>query len=457
MSVDTVTRIATDSQVVEPLLPVTGADLQVPLATGGQVRFANFDYAASAPALGQVVSRLEEATPFYASVHRGSGWASQVSTAMYETSRQRVGRALGIAEDQVVIFTRNTTDSLNLLASAIPAQAGSVVVLDLEHHANLLPWQRGNHRVVATGATLEITIARIEQELSDGNVALLSVTGASNVTGEELPIRRLTELAHRYGARISIDAAQLAPHRAVDLTELGVDFLALSGHKLYAPYGAGVLVGRRDWLDQARPYLAGGGAVRHVAVDDVDWAPSPARHEAGSPNVLGAVALAAALDTLTALAPGALEGHEAVLRERLVAGLEQHDEVSIVRIWKDGPSCIGVVTFQVEGYDPGLLAAILSAEHGIGVRDGKFCAHPLLNRLGVSDGAVRASLGVGSCSADIDRLVGAIGQILRDGPQLQYTLVQGRFAPVGDVRRLPDWLVDQDAVGSFGASPCQEA
>lgn len=446
------------TSTIAPLLPVQGADLQVPLATGGQTRYANFDYAASAPALVEVVARLEQALPFYSSVHRGAGWASQVSTGLYETSRVRIGRALGAAADQVVVFTRNTTDALNLLASAVPAGAGDVVVLDLEHHANLLPWQRGNHRVVATGATLGLTIARLEQELSDGNVALLSVTGASNVTGEELPLARLAALAHRYGARICVDAAQLAPHRRVDLTALDVDFLVLSGHKLYAPFGAGVLVGRRDWLDEATPYLAGGGAVRNVGTDVVDWAPAPARHEAGTPNVLGAVALAAALDTLGRLPSGAVEVHEAALRNRLLDGLAALPQVHVVKIWDDSPSSIGVVTFQVDGYQPDLLAAILSAEHGIGVRDGKFCAHPLLKRLGIDAGAVRASLGVGSSSADVDRLLTALRRLIDEGPQLDYHLVDGRPAPVADARVLPDWLVDEDTPGPvFAASPCQEA
>lgn len=442
---------------VPPLLPVQGADLQVPLATGGQTRYANFDYAASAPALAGVVARLEQALPFYSSVHRGAGWASQVSTGVYETSRARIGRALGAAADQVVVFTRNTTDALNLLASAVPADAGDVVVLDLEHHANLLPWQRGNHRIVPTAATLELTIARLEQELSDGNVALLSVTGASNVTGEELPVARLAALAHRYGARICVDAAQLAPHRRVDVTALDVDYLALSGHKLYAPFGAGVLVGRRDWLDLADPYLAGGGAVRDVSTDLVDWAPAPARHEAGTPNVLGAVALAAALDTLQKLPAGAVEVHEAALRDRLLDGLASLPQVHVVTIWDDTPSSIGVVTFQVDGYASDLLAAILSAEHGIGVRDGKFCAHPLLKRLGVDTGAVRASLGVGSSSEDVDRLLSALRDIIDEGPRLEYHLVDGRYAPVADPRALPDWLVDEDTPAPvFAASPCQE-
>lgn len=455
-----VTTITPTRTAVDALLPVVGGDLQVPLATGGQtVRYANLDYAASAPALRKVEERLAEVGPYYASVHRGAGWASQVSTALYEGARTVVHAFLGARADDVVIFTRNTTDSLNLLASAVPAGAGDVVVLDLEHHANLLPWTQRGARVVHVADTFEVTLNRLEQALVDAPTALVSITGASNVTGEELPLRRLADLVHAHGARFAVDAAQLAPHRRVDLAATGIDYLALSGHKLYAPHGVGVLVGRRDWLDTAAPHLAGGGAVRSVAVDGVDWAQAPARHEGGTPNVLGAVALAAACEAVAQLPAGAQDVHEAALRERLVEGLSAIEAVRLVRIWADSPSSIGVVTFTVDGYDAGLLAAVLSAEYGIGVRDGKFCAHPLLASLGLPAGAVRASLGLGSSSDDVDRLVSAIEQILSDGPALSYELVEGRYAPVDDPRTLPEFVTLPWLRGNrpAGTSPCQSA
>lgn len=439
---------------VAPLLPVVGAATDVPLATGGTAAYANLDYAASAPALVAVQERVEQALPYYSSVHRGAGWLSQVSTRAYEASRRRIGRFLGARDDDVVVLTRNTTDALNLLATAVPTGAGDVLVLEIEHHANLLPWLRLPHRVLAPSGTLERTLDAVEDALRAHPTALLAVTGASNVTGEELPVARLAALAHTYGARIVVDAAQLAPHRRVDLEGSDLDYVALSGHKLYAPYGAGVLVGRRDWLDAAEPYLAGGGAVREVALAEVRWAPAPARHEAGTPNVLGAVALAAACDAVAALPEGALEVHEETLRSRLVEGLVQVDGVRVQRIWDDTPSTIGVVTFTVAGYDAGLVAAVLSAEHGVGVRDGKFCAHPLLARLGLDDGAVRASIGVGTCSDDVDRLLAGVRALVADGPRLAYELVEGRWAPVGDPRALPAWLDDE---GHGSASPCQGA
>jgi selenocysteine lyase/cysteine desulfurase len=434
----------------EPLLPVVGADLQVPVVTGGTVRYANLDYAASAPALESVEAHLAEVLPYYASVHRGAGYASQVSTAVLERARATVGRFVGARQGDVVVFTRNTTDALNLLAGCLPTW-GDVVFLDAEHHANLLPWQRTAHRYVPVRASLEATLASLESALREQPAALVAITGASNVTGEELPIERVVAIAHRHGARVVVDAAQLAPHRRIDLDATGVDYLAFSGHKLYAPYGTGVLVGRRDWLDRGTPYLAGGGAVRKVELERTEWACAPQRHEGGTPNVLGAAALAAACDALAALPEAALEVHEAALRERLVHGLTQLPGVQVHRIFDDAPSSIGVVTFTVDGYDPGLVAAYLSAEHGIGVRDGKFCAHPLLARLGLDDGAVRASVGVGSRTEDVDRLVAAVGTLVDAGPSWAYANVDGRLQPSPDPRPLPAWA---SGAGTLGATPC---
>ncbi len=278
--------------------------------------------------------------------------------------------------------------------------------------------------------------------------------GASNVTGEELPVDRIVALAHRHGARVVVDAAQLAPHRRIDLEASGADYVAFSGHKLYAPYGTGVLVGRRDWLDRGTPYLAGGGAVQRVGIDRTTWASAPQRHEAGTPNVLGAAALAAACTALAALPDAALEVHEAALRERLVHGLGQLPGVRLHRVFDDTPSSIGVVTFTVEGVEAGLVASYLSAEHGIGVRDGSFCAHPLLERLGLPAGAVRASVGVGSRTEDVDRLVAAVAQLVGTGPRWQYCQVAGRWQPAADPRPLPAWA--QQAYATVGTAPCEE-
>lgn len=430
------TAVLTADVCVAPLAQVSGSDLRVPLVQGGDCAYVNFDYAASAPALAQVTDRIGALLPTYSSVHRGAGYASRVSTECYEKARDSVARFVGAGEDQVVVFTRNTTDSLNLLAGCVP---GSTVVLDIEHHANLLPWK--NSRVVQAADTLDETVRLLVAELCSKPTALLAVTGASNVTGEVLPIAALAEVAHRCGARILVDAAQLAPHRRIDVEEWGVDYLAFSGHKLYAPFGTGVLVGRRDWLDAAEPYLAGGGAVRNVTVESTQWAPAPARHEAGTPNVLGAAALAAACDALSELDFGTVAEHEAALTRRLLDGLGSVDGLEFLRLWSDAPDTVGIVTFTIDGFEPGEIAAYLSAEHGIGVRDGRFCAHPLLGRLGRPEGAVRVSVGLGSCSGDVDRLVDAVRTLVAGRRSWTYAKESGQWNPVPETRFSRDALV----------------
>jgi selenocysteine lyase/cysteine desulfurase len=431
-----------------PLADVVGAGLDVPLVTGGSARYANLDYAASAPALRAVADQVTELLPLYSSVHRGAGYASAVCTRAYEAARATLAAFTGARGDDVVVFTRNTTDALNLLATAVP---GPVVHLDIEHHANLLPWRGRGARVVEARATLQETLRAVRDELARSPAALLAVTGASNVTGECLPLAELAGLAHAHGARIAVDGAQLVPHRRVDLGASGVDYLAFSGHKIYAPFGAGVLVGRADWLDAAPPYLAGGGAVRQVRLDATDWAASPARHEGGTPNVVGAVALAAACRFVSSLPAGAVEAHEGLLVNRLVSGLAAIGGVRTLRLWPGGADRIGVVAFTVDGWPAQHVAQYLSAEHGIGVRDGRFCAHPLLERLTPDGAAVRASLGLGSRAADVDRLAGALSALRAHGPSWAYAGAADGYVPVPDPRVLPDWLAD---VPAGQPSPC---
>lgn len=447
---------ATAAAFDRPLLDLVSTGLRVPVLGGALRRYADLDVAATAPALATVAARAAELLPYAGSVHRGAGLPSRWATALLTDARERVAAAVGArAKTDIVVFTRNTTDALGLLATAVPAGAG-VVTLDIEHHANLLPWQRrGDHRCVPVAATLDETIARLATELAERPAALLAVTGASNVTGELLPLRELANLAHLYGARIAVDAAQLAPHAAIDLAATGIDYVAFSGHKLYAPFGAGVLAGRRDWLDAAPPYLAGGGAVREVTTAGTDWTVGPERHEGGTPNLVGAVTLADALDELRALPHGVLEAHERDLRERLEAGLTELADVTVHRIWGERETGrIGVVCFTVAGYAPGHVAAYLSAEHGIGVRDGRFCAHPLVARLGLTKaGAVRVSLGAGSRVADVDRLLAALRLLTLAGTVAAYRGDGGRFEPAHDDRAAPV-LLGLPAPRPLAPAPC---
>ncbi|MBD2899089.1 aminotransferase class V-fold PLP-dependent enzyme [Actinomadura nitritigenes] len=398
---------------------VVGADAPVPLNDGRHVPYANLDYAASAPCLEAVHEAVTRALPYYSSVHRGAGYASQVTTEAYESARETVREFLGAWRRAAVVFTRNTTDAMNLLAHAVPSGT-SVVVFDSEHHASLLPWKRPVRLPVPATPAEAIGAADRALAATPVGARLLVVTAASNVTGELWPIRELAQVARRHGARIAVDAAQLVPHRPLDMTALGLDYVAFSGHKLYAPFGAGVLAGRADWLRAADPYLKGGGASASVA-GAVRWAPAAEqRHEAGTPNVLGVIALAAACEALTAAGWDALAAREERLLARLRAGLAALPHVRELTLWGDRSPRVGIVSFTVTGWNARDVALTLSGEHGIGVRDGKFCAHPLVRHLlggddsagcGGEGAAVRASIGIGTTEEHIDRLCTALARL----------------------------------------------
>ena len=415
-----------------PLAALADAGLEVPVLGGGTVRHVNLDVAASAPALEVVVAHVARVLPYYASVHRGSGYPSQATTALVEDARATVARHVGARDDDLVVFTRNTTDALNLLASAVP---GETVVLDVEHHANLLPWH--DRRVVVGAPTIAATLAALDAELASRPAALLSVTGASNVTGEVLPIAELARLAHAHGARVAVDAAQLLPHRSIDLGASGIDYLAFSGHKAYAPFGAGALVGRADWLDAAPAHLAGGGAVESVRVDAVDWKQGADRHEAGTPNVLGIAALARALVELERLGDAPRREHEAALTARLHRGLASIPGVRVLRGFSDADDRLGIATIELKRGSVGLVAAALAAEHGISVRAGRFCAHPFFDRVATRANGLRASLGAGSSADDVDRFLQALARLVADGPAYAYEHTPAGWCPRVDDRPRP--------------------
>ncbi|EME64683.1 aminotransferase class V-fold PLP-dependent enzyme [Amycolatopsis decaplanina] len=399
-------------------LGVLGSDVKVGLPDGTKIAYANLDYAASAPCLREVADVVGELLPLYASVHRGAGALSQLCTEKYELARASVTAFLGCRVDDEVVFTRNTTDALNLLAHAVPPDT-VVITFEGEHHANLLPWKEVVRLPAPSSpaaAVSAVTTALAGQTTE--RPILLAVTGASNVTGEVWPLADLAATAHRFGARIAVDAAQLAPHRRIDIAALDLDYVAFSGHKLYAPFGTGVLAGRADWLDRARPYLSGGGATAHVGdtPGEVDWAVGAARHEAGSPNVIGAVALAAACDALAAADLDTLRADEDALMNRLHDGLAGIPEVRILGAGDSWPDRLGIVSFTVDGVETRTVSTRLAAEFGIGVRDGLFCAHPFTRRLldqagATAPTAVRASIGVGTTTEHIDRLVTGIRTI----------------------------------------------
>ncbi|MEU9534076.1 aminotransferase class V-fold PLP-dependent enzyme [Streptomyces sp. NPDC048213] len=445
---------AADQSLCAPL-PVLGEDVLVPLVTGGEVGYAALDYAASAPALKRVWDDVAAYAPYYGSVHRGAGYLSQLSTDLFESSRATVAEFLGCRPEDQVVFTRSTTDSLNLLAAALPADC-QVFVFETEHHASLLPWRYARVTYLNAPRTPAEAVATLEAALAGREPhgpALVCVTGASNVTGELWPVRELAAAAHAHGARIVLDAAQLAPHHPVDITELDVDWVAFSGHKLYAPFGSGVLAGRADWLREAEPYLAGGGASRKVArrTDggvDVEWHTTAARHEAGSPNVIGVYSIASACKALTEAGFDRLVAREQHLVGEVLTGLAEVPEVKVLSLFGDDAPRVGVISFVVEGWNSSHFAAALSAEYGIGVRDGLFCAHPLVRTLLGSDpgeagecgapeaepgerslNAIRVSFGAGTPDEHVERFLRAVRELVSDGARWKYRTEDGRCVP----------------------------
>ena len=445
---------ATDQSICAPL-PVLGKDVTVPLVTGGEVTYAALDYAASAPALQRVWDDVAAYAPYYGSVHRGAGYLSQLSTDLFESSRVTVAEFLGCRADDQVVFTRSTTDSLNLLAAALPADC-QVFVFETEHHASLLPWRDARVTYLNAPRTPDQAVETLERALAGRDPygpALVCVTGASNVTGELWPVKELAAAAHAHGARIVLDAAQLAPHHPVDIAELDVDWVAFSGHKLYAPFGSGVLAGRSDWLTAAEPYLAGGGASRQVArrADggvDVEWHTTAARHEAGSPNVIGVYSIASACKALTEAGFDSLVAREQRLVKEVRAGLAEVPEVKVLSLFGDDAPRVGVISFVVEGWNSSHFAAALSAEYGIGVRDGLFCAHPLVRTLLGSDpqdigecgapeaepgqkslNAIRVSFGAGTPDEHVERFLRAVKELVSEGAQWKYRTEDGRCVP----------------------------
>ncbi|CAB4892238.1 unannotated protein [freshwater metagenome] len=432
---------------------LVGDELEVPCVDGVHRRYLSLDGAASTSALPAVAARVQEFLPWYSSVHRGAGYKSQVATREYEHAREAIMRFAGRGPDDVAIICRNTTEAINHLAYRLGLAHDDVVVTTVvEHHANLLPWARlATCRYVECGVDGTFTVADVCAALDQlPRPQLLAITGASNVSGWLPPIDEIIAAAHERGIRVALDAAQLAPHRPIPAS---ADFVSFSGHKMYAPFGAGVLIGPRSAFEEGDPFLAGGGAVDLVDLDEVVWTAPPEREEAGSPNVIGAVALGVAAEELSRIGWSAIIAHEAELSHRLRSGLRSIPGVTVLGPGDTTPT-LAAAAFTVEGMPHALVASRLSAEFAIGVRHGCFCAHPYLTRLlGLSPddvaqfradvlrgdrrtmpGAVRASACINTSAQDIDRLLAAVRAIVSGAPSpIEYRQdpLSGDYQPVG--------------------------
>ncbi|MEN8171881.1 MAG: aminotransferase class V-fold PLP-dependent enzyme [Chloroflexota bacterium] len=442
-----------------------GLDVKTPSLNGNKQRYTNFDNAASTPSLRAAKNAVNDFLAYYSSVHRGTGFKSQLSTHVYEQAREIVLNFVGASpETHTCIFGKNTTEAINKLARRFPFTEKRNIVLtsSMEHHSNDLPWRAVTEVIhIALLPDGRLDEHDFDSKLAEygSRIALVAITGASNVTGYINPIHRLAEKTHAIGAQIAVDTAQLAPHRKVVVRSLDdpghLDFVTISAHKMYAPFGTGALVSRKDTLETGIPDLVGGGTVEIVTLKDVSWADLPDRDEAGSPNVVGAVALAAAIQQLEIFGMDAVAHHEAELTEHILRRFSTIAEIEIYGDTdpKNAANRLGVVPINLKGKSHFLVAAILGHEFSIGVRNGCFCAHPyLLHMLGLppedaediryrmeagdrSDmpGLVRISFGLYNTIDEIDLLIDALEKIANNNYSGKYIqdISSGEFHPQG--------------------------
>lgn len=347
----------------------------------------------------------------YANVHRGAYHLSEVATESYEAARIAVQRFLGASAAEEIVFTSNSTAAINLVAHSygrgVMKPGQFVLTSEMEHHANMVPWQmlrdenRGiGLRYVRVTERGEIDLKDLAAKLADGKVGLVAITHMSNVLGTVTPAAQIARMAHEAGAKVLFDGSQAAVHRHVDVTAIDADFYVFTGHKLYGPTGIGVLYGKRKLLDAMPPFLGGGDMIETVTLERTTYAAAPARFEAGTPPIIEAVGLHAAIDYVTSIGMPAIEAHERALVDHAMAVLPQVAGLQIIGEAQDRG---GVFSFALDGVHPHDLSTFLD-RHGIAVRAGRHCAEPLHARFGVEGGTTRASFGLYTTPEEIDLL-----------------------------------------------------
>jgi len=417
---------------------VAGVDTTVPLTNNTYVTAINFDNAASTPPFLSVMQEINNFAPWYSSVHRGTGYKSILSTQVYEGGRQVIKDFVKADQDKdVVIYTKSTTESINMLAYLLCENDKNQVILStwMEHLANDLPWRdKFTVDYVEIDDYGRLRLDDLENKLQKygGRVKLVTVTGASNITGYVNPIHEIAIIAHKHGTKILVDGAQLVPHIAVDMKPFDspehIDFLVFSAHKMYAPFGTGVLIGPQDFFARREPVYKGGGDVKLVTHRSIYWEEPPAKDEAGSPNVIGVIALTAAIKTMQNIGLDRIEAHENDLTNYAMDRLKYLPDIELYTHSQMDKRKVGIIPFNIRGVHHELTAKILAGEDGIAVRHGLFCAHPYTERLlkitpeevdyaaNDSDkpfpGLVRASFGLYNNSLEVDRFIIALQKII---------------------------------------------
>lgn len=369
---------------------IHGINTLVPLENGHKVPYINFDNAATTPPLSSVINGIENFSPFYSSIHRGTGYKSVISSNVYDNSRNIVLDFVNADHNTYTcIFVKHTTEAINKLSYRLKDEIKDGVVLSsyMEHHSNDLPWRnKYNIDYIDIDKNGRLSLEHLEHLLKkyNGKVKLVAVTGASNVTGYINPIHKIAKMAHKYGSKILVDGAQLVPHHPVDMKSVEdpehIDFLAFSGHKMYAPFGIGVLVAPKDIFRYGCSELVGGGTVDLVTPKEVIWAPPPEKEEAGTPNLFGVVALIESIKSLKKLNMKCIADYERGLTKYT---LEIIKSIPNTIIYDDGDikNKVSIISFNIDGLYHETVAKALSLEGGIGVRNGCFCAQPYIQKL----------------------------------------------------------------------------
>lgn len=451
---------------------IAGMHEMVPLLDGSMVRYINFDNAASTPVLLPVQEKIIEFSKWYSNVHRGTGFKSQLSSWAFDEARRVIGRFVGADAGSTVIFCKNTTEAINRLAwrfqcptiRAMGQNADQPVILTsvMEHHSNELPWRKVGRVIhVDLDPDGRVSMRDFDDKIRQykGRVCLVAISGASNVTGYINPIHEYAAKAHDAGAQIAVDAAQLAPHRPIRVrpkTDPGhIDYLSFSAHKMYAPYGIGVLVADRSAFEHGDPDYVGGGTVDIVDLENAYWKDLPEREEAGTPDIIGVVALAKVVKLIEDVGFDPIIEHEADLTAHALKKMNGMDEI-IVYGDKEPDNArqrLGVISFNVRNMDHALVSAILSYEGGVGVRSGCFCAHPYVKcLLGVTPeqarevekhiltrdrskipGTIRISFGLYNTKEEIDYFCDMLDIVVRREYKGRYILERerGEYHPEG--------------------------
>jgi len=369
------------------------------------------DSAASAQKPRVVIDAMVNAMETqYANIHRGLHWMSERTTEAYEATRDAVAELMNANDRSEVVFVRNSTEAINLLAHSygrgVLKRGQAVLISGMEHHSNIVPWQllRDAHgielRVAPVTDSGELDMAAFEARLSDGKVGLVAITHMSNVLGSITPAERIVSIAHAHGAKVMFDGSQAIVHRKVDVRALNCDFYVWTGHKLYGPTGIGVLWGRRDLLDRMPPFLGGGDMISSVTYEQSTWAAVPHKFEAGTPAILEGIGLKAAIDYVQAIGYDAMAAHEAALTEHALSRLAVVDGLTVLGQAQERG---GVISFTLDKAHAHDVATLLDRQ-GIAVRAGHHCAEPLMRRFNL-DSTARASFGVYTTHEEIDALV----------------------------------------------------